>query len=527
MSGRWGLSLSERLDRDGPESTLRKGDRIGGEAKAVAVSLVALHDALARLRSIETPPDVDDRRIDAVVAAVAARAAGPLDAADDAEARKAPLPDTDEEVLAMAEYSSDGSSDAAVGTGESARISGTPEAPAVRRGAESDKTSSGVINLKALADDYYRQKSQRAGEPPGDPSAGTPKAAAPARKRMALPALVAVAFGMVAVAGVLAYYVVAGSSEPGPQRRAASPTTPVPGPALSAAAPSAAGSGSGLAGQQAELERRRMERESAGASAEEIDRLRHEIEMLKAQRSAMETVGKPGEAAGRAGGADRESARSTARDRPAVERRAAAEPSGPAGAAQAQPPVSPTVAMLGGGRADADSGGTSRTGSRGPAPDAGRPPAPEGRVTGSLEHLLGAPPTTATSGSPPAAGTSGRAAPPPQQPQGVASAPPPVPAPPAPPGEALPDIPSRPDIRRATDSVKAAVLNCGAGQTGTITVQFTVSGTDGRVTDARVSGEHADSAVGACAERAARAAVFPRFQRATFTMPFPFVLPAR
>ncbi|MDI7269528.1 MAG: hypothetical protein QME96_16185, partial [Myxococcota bacterium] len=333
MSGRWGLSLSERLDRDGPESTLRKGDRIGGEAKAVAVSLVALHDALARLRSMETPPDVDDGRIEAVVAAVAARAAGPLDAADAAEARKDPLPDTDEETLAMAEYSSDGSSDAAVGTGESARISGTPEAPAaqpaVRRGAESDKTSSGVINLKALADDYYRQKSQRAGETPGDASAGIPKAAAPARKRMALPALVAVAFGMVAVAGVLTYYVVAGSSEPGPQARAASPKTPVPGPALSAAAPSAAGSGAGLVGQQADLERLRMERESAGASAEEIDRLRHEIEMLKAQRSAMETAGKPGEAAGRAGSVDRESARSAARDRPAAaERRAAAEAAG-------------------------------------------------------------------------------------------------------------------------------------------------------------------------------------------------------
>jgi hypothetical protein len=83
----------------------------------------------------------------------------------------------------------------------------------------------------------------------------------------------------------------------------------------------------------------------------------------------------------------------------------------------------------------------------------------------------------------------------------------------------------RPEIRRGTESVKSQVLGCGAGQTGTITVEFTVSGENGGVTNARVTGPFAGSAVGACAESAARNATFARFRRSTFTFTFPFVLP--
>ena len=83
----------------------------------------------------------------------------------------------------------------------------------------------------------------------------------------------------------------------------------------------------------------------------------------------------------------------------------------------------------------------------------------------------------------------------------------------------------RPEIRRGTESVKQQVVGCGTGQAGTITVEFTVSGQNGGVTSARVTGEFAGSAIGACAEAAARSASFARFRRSTFTFTFPFVLP--
>jgi outer membrane biosynthesis protein TonB len=112
--------------------------------------------------------------------------------------------------------------------------------------------------------------------------------------------------------------------------------------------------------------------------------------------------------------------------------------------------------------------------------------------------------------------------PPPPPPPPAPVTPPPAPAPPE---EILPETLGRPEIRRGAESVKAAVLGCGQGQTGTVTVEFTVSGETGGVTNARVTGEFAGSAVGACAENAARRAAFARFRRPTFTFTFPFVLP--
>jgi hypothetical protein len=92
----------------------------------------------------------------------------------------------------------------------------------------------------------------------------------------------------------------------------------------------------------------------------------------------------------------------------------------------------------------------------------------------------------------------------------------------------LPETLGRPEIRRGTDLVKSAVLHCGQGQPGgTITVEFTVNGNDGSVSGARVTGEFAGTAVGACAESAARGATFSRFRRSTFTFTFPFVLPTQ
>lgn len=82
-------------------------------------------------------------------------------------------------------------------------------------------------------------------------------------------------------------------------------------------------------------------------------------------------------------------------------------------------------------------------------------------------------------------------------------------------------------MRRGADSVSSAVKGCGSGNTGTIIVEFTVSGTSGAVTSTRVTGDFAGTAVGSCAENAARNASFARFRRSSFTFTFPFMLPTQ
>ena len=53
---------------------------------------------------------------------------------------------------------------------------------------------------------------------------------------------------------------------------------------------------------------------------------------------------------------------------------------------------------------------------------------------------------------------------------------------------------------------------------------ITVAGATGRVTNATVGGQFAGTPVGSCIARAVRGASFPRFQRATFTINYPFRL---
>ena len=53
-------------------------------------------------------------------------------------------------------------------------------------------------------------------------------------------------------------------------------------------------------------------------------------------------------------------------------------------------------------------------------------------------------------------------------------------------------------------------------------VAITVAGATGRVTGANVTGQFAGTPVGSCVARAVRGASFPRFQRASFVINYPF-----
>lgn len=92
----------------------------------------------------------------------------------------------------------------------------------------------------------------------------------------------------------------------------------------------------------------------------------------------------------------------------------------------------------------------------------------------------------------------------------------------APAGGNLPEAPPRDGVLRALRSVQGAVGNCGGGQHGVANTTITVSGTNGRVTNARVTGQFAGTPVGSCVARAVRGARFPRFSRPTFQVSFPY-----
>jgi hypothetical protein len=74
----------------------------------------------------------------------------------------------------------------------------------------------------------------------------------------------------------------------------------------------------------------------------------------------------------------------------------------------------------------------------------------------------------------------------------------------------------------ALSAVQPAVAACGGGEHGMVMTAITVSGSSGRVTNAVVSGQFAGTPVGSCIARAARAARFPRFRNAVFSVTYPF-----
>lgn len=89
---------------------------------------------------------------------------------------------------------------------------------------------------------------------------------------------------------------------------------------------------------------------------------------------------------------------------------------------------------------------------------------------------------------------------------------------------ALPEQPSRDQVRAALSTVQRATAACGVDQHGLAMTALTVSGSSGRVTRAVVSGQFAGTPVGSCVARAAREARFPPFRNASFSVSFPFSL---
>lgn len=164
------------------------------------------------------------------------------------------------------------------------------------------------------------------------------------------------------------------------------------------------------------------------------------------------------------------------------------------------------------GRPPSSSSGTQgvRTSSGRPDPTAVASSAPQTLAAGSSDM--------------PAAGTAGTPAPP-SAPSPGPSAPSTGSTPAAGGAQALPESPTRTAIRQGVDPIKQAIQACGAGQTGTIVIEFTLSGSTGAVSGARATGDFAGTRAGTCAEGVARRAVFEPFRRSTFTFTFPFVLP--
>jgi predicted Zn finger-like uncharacterized protein len=92
-------------------------------------------------------------------------------------------------------------------------------------------------------------------------------------------------------------------------------------------------------------------------------------------------------------------------------------------------------------------------------------------------------------------------------------------------GSALPDAPSRNDVKTALQGVSGAVKACRKDEGGTATVDVTFSGKTGRAAGAKVtSGPFKGTSVGSCVESAVKRARVPRFKQSTFKVTFPYRL---
>lgn len=87
----------------------------------------------------------------------------------------------------------------------------------------------------------------------------------------------------------------------------------------------------------------------------------------------------------------------------------------------------------------------------------------------------------------------------------------------------LPDTLSTTQVVAVMNAIAGRVRRCGDGTPGTVTVNVTIAGS-GRVTGSTVTGDFAGTAVGSCAARTVRAAVFPPFRQASMSVRYPFLL---
>jgi predicted Zn finger-like uncharacterized protein len=91
--------------------------------------------------------------------------------------------------------------------------------------------------------------------------------------------------------------------------------------------------------------------------------------------------------------------------------------------------------------------------------------------------------------------------------------------------DGLPDTLSVRELQKGMASVRPAVLSCGADSPvkGVANVRVTIAGS-GRVTSVKVGPPFAGESAGSCIERAVRDATFPRFQRPSLTIDYPYTI---
>ena len=307
MSTSRGRSLSERLDRDGIDAVLRKAEDIGGDAPGIAEKYAALQRGFDALRSLDPKTGVSEEDLAVVVQKIESHVSEGGDVEDAAAMRKPPFPETEEETKAMSDDLSSaddaGKKEEPPAEAEQPRKSMPPVA-AAKRPKEAEKTDSGVVNLKALAEDYYRAKAQRekAAAPAAADAAEAGAPAAAPRRKQSLGVFFAVAASLVAVCGVLVYLLM--SRGGGDTAKRSAPAGP---PAVAAAE-------SAVSAPPAEASAVEMPPAPPdNATTEELERYREEVERLKAEL------------------AEREAAR-------AVEPASPAEPEATAAAFRGQPP---------------------------------------------------------------------------------------------------------------------------------------------------------------------------------------------
>ncbi len=86
----------------------------------------------------------------------------------------------------------------------------------------------------------------------------------------------------------------------------------------------------------------------------------------------------------------------------------------------------------------------------------------------------------------------------------------------------LPDTLSRDTVRQVMLSIEPEVKRCSDGRDGKVIVDFVVSGATGRVTEASLLPSKLSGSIGHCVARAIRFAKFPKFEKNTLNIKYPF-----
>ncbi len=92
------------------------------------------------------------------------------------------------------------------------------------------------------------------------------------------------------------------------------------------------------------------------------------------------------------------------------------------------------------------------------------------------------------------------------------------------PSVALPETPTRDEVRAMMEALAPVVSECAAGAHGRALVSVVVAGTTGRARSATVGGDFTGTDAGSCIARAARGVELAPFARTTFTIAYPFAL---